>query len=244
MSSSWQYGEGEPITEPTKVTEYRSKVSSLSYFVQVTRPDLAFAVNSLSRWMHKPNPACFQALDDVCSYLHAHPDIGLHYTANRSARIHAFADASWAGPDSIQAKSVTGNLIFYGDDLLSWESSLQKSTPALSPAEAEFNSAFEAARSLVYTQMLFDELGYPDTEPALIYEDNTACIQQAKHPVNFKRSRHINLRYHYMRELTGTNQIDMTYVPTAHQLADALTKPLPGPQFQKLTAHFMQRCPR
>ncbi len=245
MSASWQYGEGPPITDSDKLTEYRSKVSSLSYFTQVTRPDLAFAVNSLARWMHAPNDACFQALDDICSYVSSHTDLGLRYHAppNTRARLYAFADASWAGPDSIQAKSTTGNLIFYGQDLIDWSSQLQKII-ALSPAEAEHNSAFEAARTLVYTKMLLEELGYPEANASFIYEDNTACIQQAKHPVNFKRSRHVNLRYHYLRELTDTNQVDMTYVPTAQQLADALTKPLPGPLFSRLTGHFMQQCPR
>ena len=138
MRDSWQYGTEapiDPVENKHKMTEYRSKVSSLSYFVQVTRPDLAFSVNSLARWMHAPNAACFQALDDVCSYLSTHTDLGLCYRAtNKPVRTYAFADASWAGPDSIKAKSTTGNLIFYGNDLIDWTSALQK-TPALSPAE-------------------------------------------------------------------------------------------------------------
>ena len=77
----------------------------------------------------------------------------------------------------------------------------------------------------------------------MIYEDNQACIQQSLHPVHFTRSRHVNLRYHYMRELTERGEIDMSYVKTDQQLADALTKPLAGPAFQRLTGFFTTTSP-
>ena len=248
MDPEWKYGDVDqfpPIKDESIITEYRSKVSSLSYLVQVTRPDLAFSVNSLARWMHAPNANCMSALSRLCSYLASHFDIGLRYSSSptKPVRLYSFADASWNNSDCDKAKSTSGILTFYGNDLIDWASSIQKIT-ALSPAEAEHNAAFDSARTLTYTRMLLDELGYPETTASTIYEDNTACIAQSKNPVNFKRSRHVNLRFHYLRELTETREVECSYISTHEQLADALTKPLPGPQFNKLCSHFVHRCPR
>ena len=86
-------------------------------------------------------------------------------------------------------------------------------------------------------------MGYTQDQPSVIHEDNAACIAQSKNPVNTYRTRHINLRYHYLRELVSSIQIQLSYIPTARQLADALTKPLAPKLNTTLVPCFMQTAP-
>ena len=234
MDSQWKYGD-EPAVDKTQHRLYRSRVGSLSYFAQCTRPDIAFAVNMLCRHLHEPNPACFRALNHLIHYMDGTPHLGIRYhvSESQSLKLEAYADASYGGDDCDAAKSHTGFLIYFGGGIIDWSSHLQ-STIALSSAESEQIAAFNTARSIVYYRQLLEEFGQIQTGATVIWEDNQACIAQSKNPVNHKRSKHTLVKYHYLRSLHDTNIIRLEYINTIDQVADLLTKPLAPKLFQNL----------
>ena len=240
MDPSWHYGTAPALTDPNKITEYRSKCSSISYFAQCTRPDLAFPASKLMTYMHCPNANCFQALDRLCAYLRTSSNMGLVYTASETQpQLSAYCDSSWNASYSDKGRSTSGYLFYYGNDLIDWSSKRQEII-ALSPAEAEQNAAFHTAKTAVYFRALLSELGYAPTHPTILHEDNTACIAQSKNPVNHQRTRHVNLRYHYLRELVRTQIVKLQHIRTNKQRADALTKPLSPVLFRPLAPHLIQ----
>ena len=183
--------------------------------------------------MHNPNDSCFKALDRLCAYLKTHSTLGLSYTASPNPLLAAYCDASWNASTEDKGKSVSAYLFFHGNNLIDWSSKRQEIV-ALSPAESEQNAAFHTAKTAVYFRNLMDELGYTQYHPTTLFEDNTACIAQSKNPVDHGRTRHVGLRYHYLRELVKRKEVQLRYIPTELQLADLLTKPLPPRIFNKL----------
>ena len=234
MDSQWKYGDEPPVPNPDLHSEYRSKVGSLSYLAQCTRPDIAFAVNKLCRHLHNPNKHCFRALNHLIHYMAGTPTLGIRYSfGNKTAlRLEAYADASYGSDDDTQARSHHGYLIYFAGGLIDWSSALQQ-TVALSSAESEHIAAFHASRSIMYYRQLLEELGHAQGESTILWEDNQACIAQSKNPVNHKRCKHILIKYHYLRQLTSNNIVRLEYVATKSQIADALTKPLPLADFSR-----------
>ena len=235
MESQWQYGDEPPVSDPDMHSEFRSKVGSISYLSQCTRPDIAFAVNKLCRHLHNPNKHCFRALNHLIHYLAGTPTLGIRYSfgENTALRLEAYADASYGGEDEAQAKSHHGYLIYFAGGIVDWSSTLQ-STIALSSAESEHIAAFHASRSIFYYRQLLEELGHTQNQSTTLWEDNQACIAQSKNPVNHKRCKHILIKYHYLRQLTASNIVRLEYICTKSQIADALTKPLPPVDFLRL----------
>ena len=235
MDAQWQYGDEPPVTDVALHTEFRSKVGSLSYFSQCTRPDIAFAVNKLCRHLHNPNKHCFRALNHLIHYMAGTPTLGIryHFGESTALRLEAYADSSYGGEDDDLAKSHHGYLIYFAGGIIDWSSNLQN-TIALSSAEAEHIAAFHCSRSVLYYRQLLEEFGHHQGEPTILWEDNQACIAQSKNPVNHKRCKHILIKYHYLRHLTASNIVRLEYIVTKNQLADALTKPLPPVDFLRL----------
>jgi hypothetical protein len=108
---------------------------------------------------------------------------------------------------------------------ISWKSQLQK-TVALSSMEAEYMSASQASQEIIWTRNILADLGYEQKEPTLLYEDNQSCIALTKESRYHKRAKHIDLKYHFIRQTILKQQIALKYCPSAEQKADILTKPL------------------
>ena len=235
MDSQWKYGDDHTLLNKEEHSDFRSKVGSLSYFAQCTRPDIAFAVNILCRNLHIPNRQCVRALNHLIQYLAGTTELGLqfHFGESSSLKLEAYADSSYGGDDSDQAKSHHGYLIYFAGGLIDWNSTLQN-TIALSSAEAEHIAAFHASRTVFYYRQLLEEFGHAQGEPTIVWEDNQACIAQSKNPVNHKRCKHILIKYHYLRHLTASNIVRLEYVVTKSQIADLLTKPVTPAIFQHL----------
>ena len=175
MDPQWKYGTGAPVIEPARIKLYQSRVGSLSYLTQCTRPDMALAVNKLCRYMSNPNENCFKALDHCIRYLSGTPTLGLrfHQGTSSTLRMEAYSDATFGGEDIDSAKSQTGYVFYFGGGLIDWSSHLQ-SVIALSSAESEQLAAYSTARTCVYFHNLLSELGHTQFGPTTIHEDNTA----------------------------------------------------------------------
>jgi hypothetical protein len=133
-------------------------------------------------------------------------------------------DADWAG-DRNDRKSTNGYVFLLNGTPISWCSKKQQCV-TLSSTEAEYVGLCAAAREAVYLRGLLEELGYPQSEPTVIYEDNQSAIAQTDHSTNFSRSKHVDVQYHYVKEQVLLGSIRIAYVPSTAQLADIFTKPL------------------
>ena len=256
MDAQWKYGSEPPITDPVMITLYRSRVGSISYYAQCTRPDVAYAVNCLCRHLSNPNPVCFRALNHLIHYLAGTPHYGIKYHMGNSQTLRleeltslqnktntptlsAYSDASFGGEDCDSARSQTGYIVYFGGGPIDWKSHVQPII-AQSSAESEQVAAFNTARTVFYFRQLLEEFGHAQTGTTVIWEDNQACIAQSKNPVNHSRSKHILLKYHYLRDLTESGIVRLEYIPTADQIADIFTKPLPPKQFINLSRFLVQ----
>ena len=207
--------------------EYMCLVGSLLYSAMVTRPDIACAVQSLSRHMQAAGPEHWMAGKRVLRYLRGTRELGIKYGAmarGDSTRLEGYCDADWAG-DVDTRRSTTAYIFMIAGGAVSWASKLQ-TTVALSSTEAEYMAACAAVQEAVHLRQLLGDVGYEQEGASVIYEDNQGCIWLANNPVVHKRSKHIDIRHHFTREKVESGEVRLEYVATEHQLADLLTNAL------------------
>jgi hypothetical protein len=139
--------------------------------------------------------------------------------------LHGFTDSDWMG-SVVDRKSTSGYCFSLGSAMISWSSRKQGSV-AQSTAEAEYIAASTACREAVWLRKLLSDLFRSELEPTVIHCDNQSCIKLTENPVFHDRSKHIEMRYHYIRDMIQKKVLSLQYVPTAEQIADIFTKPLP-----------------
>lgn len=218
---------------------YRQAVGKLNYAAVSTRPDLAFAVSLASRFMASPTNQHWQLIKRIFRYIKATINYGLKIGLNSSfkAPLVGFSDADWAG-DTSDRKSTTGYIFYLFGSVVSWNSKKQP-TVALSSTEAEYMALAEVTKEAIWIRKFLDSLGYTQTTPTLLMEDNMGAIELAKNPVHHSRTKHIDIRHHFVREKLASNEIELCYIQTGDQIADALTKPLTRDKFDKLCQQML-----
>lgn len=213
---------------------YRSAVGSLIHVMRSTRPDIAVAVSIVSRYLDRPTKVHCNMVRRIYQYLSRTKDIGLNFKRRdndqSTLQLVGYSDASYA--NSYEARSISGYALMLGDTVVSWYSHTQPIV-ALSTAEAEYVALTDLAKEVVWMKLLLDELGYPQGT-VVLREDNQAAIKIAKNPQDHKRTKHIDVRYHYIREQLQNEVFRLEYVPTESQLADMFTKGLYGPRLRYL----------
>ena len=209
-------------------TNYMSIVGSLLYASMVSRPDITYSVQALSRHFQSTGPEHLVAAKRVLKYLKGTIDKGIIYRGHKdpdhSTSLIGYSDSDW-GSDIDTRRSTTGYIFTLNSGAISWGSKLQP-TVALSSAEAEYMAVSSAVQEGVHLRQLLGDLGYRLDEPTTIYEDNMGCIALSNNPVFHKRTKHIDIRYHFVRERVESGVIEIRYLPTNQQLADIFTKPL------------------
>ncbi|KAL8155424.1 hypothetical protein AgCh_000710 [Apium graveolens] len=215
----------------TDIQTFRKIVGSLQY-LQITRPDVSFAVNKLAQFMHKPSAKHFQALKRILRYLKETIYYGLYFWHSQPLSLTAFADADLGGcADS--ARSTTAYVIYLGPNVISWKSARQKSV-SRSSTEAEYKALAHAAAELMWVQNLLSELGISIPHVPTLFSDNTWATYVCANPVFHSRMKHVALDYHFIREQVQQKLLRVHHISTKDQLADILTKPLPRIQFHHL----------
>ena len=210
---------------------FQMLIGSLLYIMLGTRVDIAFAVIKLARYASNPNKTHFTALKRVFKYLKGTKDYGITYYKNNNHFISGYCDADYAG-DIVSAKSTTGYLILLAGGIISWKSKLQ-SIIAQSTTEAEYIAINAVIKEAVYIKALLEELGYYKQNKFPIYTDNNGALLLAKNPIFHERTKHIAVKYHYIRDLIIKGIIDLNYIPSKDQKADGLTKPLDRTKFNE-----------
>jgi len=216
---------------------YKEIVGCLMYLMVSTRPDLANAMTCLSKYMTCHGQGHHRAAIHALRYLKGTQDLGITY--GRSERITPFGccDADWAG-DIDTRRSTTGYVFFMAGGPVCWKCKNQP-TVALSSSESEYMSLGVAAQEAIHLRSLCQDLNVLVTEPLLIFEDNTGAIAMAANPVMHERSKHIDIKHHFIREKVAEKLITLKHLPTTLMLADLLTKPVKQPIFVKMIDTLM-----
>lgn len=222
--------ENDNVSKEVDPISYQSMVGSLLYAAMATRPDIAHAVGVVSKFNSAPTEAHLTAVKRILRYLKGTINLGLKYQKGSNS-LTGYSDADWAG-DLDDRHSMTGNLFLLAGGAISWLSKKQ-AVVALSTAEAEYIALSSAAQEATWLRRILAELGN-STGCVPLMEDNQGAIALAKNPVAHARTKHIDIRYHYIREAVQSGLIDLQYCPTHEMCADLLTKLLPKVQFERL----------
>ena len=215
-------------------TEYRSVVGSLRYLVN-TRPDLAYSVGVVSRFMEAPTIEHWADVKQILRYIKGTTNFGCVYLREKQkemVELLGYSDSDLAG-DIDDRKSTSGVAYFLGRSIVSWLSQKQK-VVALSSCEAEYIAAATRAGQGVWLERLLGDLTDKEPEGVVLYVDNKSTIALSKNPVHHDRSKHIDIRYHYIRDCVEEGKIEVNYICTDDQLADILTKSLGRQKFTEM----------
>ena len=231
--------QGTKLTNATEEEEridtelYQSAIGSLLYLSSKTRPDIAFAVGSVARFCQQPSMQHWKAVKCIFRYLRGTAKLGLLYENNSNNKsIVGYSDADWAG-DIGDRKSTSGYVFTLNGAAVSWKSKKQACV-ALSTAEAEYMALSSAAQEAVWIQRFLEEVDGKTNKPMTIYEDHQSTICMSQNPRFHGRAKHIDIKYHFIREQISTNAIELKYCKSEEMIADILTKGLGRIQFEKL----------
>lgn len=225
----------ERCTDASRETDkpYRQLVGCLMYITTTSRPDICAAVNYFSGFQSCATEEHWSHLKRILRYLRGTLDLRLEFRRGEECSLlEGYVDADWAG-DVCDRRSTSGFVFSVLGGLVSWATRKQTSV-ALSSAEAEYVALSVGATEAIWLRMLLRDLHKNLTEPTVIREDNQACIRVAEEDKPTKRLKHVDVRWHFVRNEIQRGVIKLVYVPTDLQVADIMTKALPGPQFGKL----------
>jgi hypothetical protein len=212
-------------------TYYKQMVGSLMYLT-ATRPDVMCAVSLLSRYMESPTSLHSQAAKRVFRYLQGTIDFGIHYKKGEASRLIGYADSNYAG-DLDDRRSTSGSVFMMNSGAVSWSSRKQQ-VVTLSTTEAEFIAAATSACQAIWLRRILDDLHFQQHDPTIIHCDSSSAIKLSKNPVLHGRSKHIDVRYHFLRDLSNEGTIELVYCRSEDQIADIMTKALKLDAFEKL----------
>ncbi|GJY08280.1 retrovirus-related pol polyprotein from transposon TNT 1-94 [Tanacetum coccineum] len=215
---------------PVDQTRFRGMVGSLMYLT-ASRPDLVFAVCMCARYQAKPTKKHFEAIKRVFRYLKGTIHMGLWYPKDNAMSLTAYADADHAGCQDSR-RSTSGSAQFLGDRLVSWSSKKQRST-AISTTEAEYIAMSGCCAQILWMRSQLKDYGF-DFNKIPLYCDNKSAIALCCNNVQHSRSKHIDIRHHFIREQVENRVVELYFVETNYQLADILTKALPRERFEFL----------
>ena len=219
---------------------YRALTGSVGFLVSMTRPDLAFAYNELSKFVQYPGEKHWECGRRVLQYLRGTYDRGIKWHDPGSGKRHnllAYVDSDFAACKDTR-RSQTGYLVTMNGGPVSWRAKRQSSV-TLSSAEAEFVAASLCGVEILYTRELMKGFGLEQKKPTILLEDNESCRLMASNPVNRERSRHIDTRVHWLRELVKNKILKVVKVKGTENPSDALTKSVPAPTLEKHREYLM-----
>ncbi|XP_078159560.1 secreted RxLR effector protein 161-like [Carex rostrata] len=214
--------DSDPNGTLVDITQYRAMIGSLLYLT-ASRPDIMFAVCLCARYQVNPKELHLKAIKRILKCVKVSLNLGLWYDKQSDSDLKGYVDADFAG-DQMDRKSTSGTCQFFGGSLVSW-SSRKKTSVALSTMEAEY-----VATSSCCTQILWMLQSLNDYEIHFrnvpIMCDNTSAIMISKNMVLHYRTKHIEIRHHFIRDHIEKGKIELIHIDTKNQIADIFTKPL------------------
>jgi hypothetical protein len=254
-----------PISEEEKARmkrfPYRRVIGLLTYLSNLTRPDIAYSVNLCSQYSQNPGEQHWNALVLILRYLCGTRDFTLCFDGNAANRSLAtplaplsipplvgYSDSSWGNcPDT--RRSTTGWIIKLGNSVVDWNVHKQE-TVAISSCEAEYMAMVSITQAMLWTRSLLQELrdffpspssSSPSSPVPIIMGDNKSAISMSKNDVMHQRTKHIDIKHHFIRDEIQKGTIQIQWISTHEQLADILTKRLNPFTFRKLRDQLLRR---
>jgi hypothetical protein len=211
----------EDDTEHVDATRFRSLVGGLMYLTH-TRPDISHSVGVISRFMQTLTKQHMGAARRILRYVVGTTSYGPWYKYVENPSLIGYSDSDCAGILD-DKRSTSGQVFFYGDNVICWNSKKQ-STVALFKAEAEYNAVTSAARQGVWLRRMLEELNCKQTGAIIISCDNQSTIAMSRNLVFHNRTKHIDTKQHFIRELVEQKKIELEYVHMNEQVVDFMNK--------------------
>ncbi|GJY54958.1 retrovirus-related pol polyprotein from transposon TNT 1-94 [Tanacetum coccineum] len=223
---------------PTDQTTYRRMIGGLMYLT-ASRPDIAFATFVCARYQARPTVKHLKEVKRIFRYLRQSYNMGLWYPKDSGFELIAYSDADHAGCKD-DCKSTSGGVQFLGGKLVSWSSKKQDCT-AMSTAEAEYVSLSACCAQVIWMRTQLLDYGFKYNR-ILMYCDSKSAIAISCNPVQHSKTKHIDIRYHFIKEHVERGTVEIYFVGTEYQLADLFTKALPKERFEYLVHRIGMRC--
>lgn len=241
------------LDAPTDRDRYMEMTGTLMYAAVATRLDIAHAAHQLACYMQAPTARHMLAAERIMRYLAGTRDVGLVFGAHSGPTVGdsrgrqtqqlidvcCYADADWANCKESR-RSITGWVAKLNGDAISWASKKQR-TVALSTCEAELYAEAAAIQEVMWMRGLLKELGLHTSTGSTVYGDNQSAIAVSKNGVKGERTKHVDIKYHFVTETVESGDVKLVWIPTNEQLADIFTKALHGPAFEHLRKQLMSR---
>jgi len=206
---------------------YRSMIGSLPYLI-ASRLDIKFVVGVFARYQAEPKMSHLTQVKRILKYINSTSDYGILYSPCEDSKLMGYCDADWAG-SADDRKSTSGGCFFLGNNLISWFSKKQKEYNV----EAEYIAAGSSCSQLVWMKQMLKKYNV-EQDVLTLYCDNLSDINISKNHIQHSRTKHIDIRHHFIRDLVKEKVVTLEHVDTEEQLEDIFTKALDAKQFKKL----------
>lgn len=227
----WKLNTDEQLLESND--DYRKIIGMLLYLTTHTRPDIAAAVSILSQRVQNPRVVDLNEAKRIVRYLKGTKDLNLMLsTSNCSEKLYAYSDANWA-EDKTDRKSNSGYYCSVNGGAISW-SCRKQDVVAMSSTEAEFIALSETCKEMNWIRRVVKDFGVNINGPTTIYTDSQSAISMINNQKFSNRTKHIDVKYHYVRDKVMTKEAVLAYQPTDKNVADMMTKPLGGTKIKEL----------
>ena len=227
-----------PITTDTDETvepqfPFAQIIGSLQFAALTTRPDIAYAVNNAAQFKNHPTTANCNAVRRILRYLRGTSDFRFPLGGDHSSfTLTAYADADYAAAIT-DRKSRTGYVIFLDGNPVAWASKKQPCV-ATSTTHSEYIACYAAATEVIWLRRLLASIGIPQSKPTTIFTDSQSAMRLALNPEFHSRTKHVDVKFHFLREQVVLRSIDIQFLPSQQQIADIMTKALTTDQFRRL----------
>ena len=220
----------DPSGESVDVTLYRSMIGCLLYLT-ASRPDIAFSVGVCSKYQSNPKISHLNAVKRIIKYVGGTCDYGLFYSKESNLSLAGFSDSDQVG-NADDRKSTIGGCFYVGANLVVWISKKQNFV-SFSTVEAEYITARSCCSQLLWMKKLLSDYGISQ-DTMVVYCDNSSAIDIFKNLVQHSKTKHIEIRYHFIRDLVERKIVALEYIPTECQNADIFIEPLDRSKFETL----------
>ncbi|XP_050289682.1 secreted RxLR effector protein 161-like [Quercus robur] len=200
----------DPSGEAVDISLYRSMIGCLLYLT-ASRPDIAFSVGVCSRFQSNPKVSRLNAVKRIIKYVSGTCDYGLFYRKESNLSLVGYSDSDWAG-NADDRKSTIGGCFYVGANLVAWMSKKQNSV-SLSTVEAEYITTGSCYSQFLSMKKLLSDYEISQ-DIMVVYCDNSSAINISKNPVQHSKTKHIEITYHFIRDLVERKIVVFEYIPT------------------------------
>lgn len=226
------------IAHPKRRLEYQSKVGSLNFAANQTRPDISFATGYVARYASNPDQTHMDAVNRIFAYLKNDAKRAITYSKKHGFELKGFVDSDFAGCEDSR-RSTSGWVFTLAGGPVSWSSQRQK-TVATSTMDAEYIAGAEAAKEAVWIRSFINDLRIPGVhvDAVPLYIDNNSALKLTRNPEFHSRSKHIDVKHHFIREKVEEGVINSRRIDTKDNLADIFTKALSRPLHESVVSQL------